>query len=139
LKKHKKVQVWIAAKQKSEWKVLIFRVIKKRDGGWHPVTGSVDDDEPLLDAAKRETFEETGLAAPDSSWCNLLHSYIFEGRWGKAEEFSYGVILPEFPGKITLDPREHEVCEWVSITEAEQRVGFGNQKEALELFAVHLQ
>jgi 8-oxo-dGTP pyrophosphatase MutT (NUDIX family) len=135
---HKKVQVWIAAKQKSEWQVLIFGVIQKRGGGWHPVTGSVDNNEPLLDAAKRETLEETGLGAPDSSWYDLLHSYSFEGRWGKAEEFSYGVILPEFPGKITLDPHEHEFCEWVSIPEAEKRLGFGNQKKALELFAKHL-
>ena len=54
----KKVQVWIVCEEE----VLLLRVLPERGGGWHPITANVEKGEKLPDCAKRETFEETGIA-----------------------------------------------------------------------------
>ena len=135
----KKAQVWIGIREKegAPARVLLFKVIEKRGGGWHPVTGGVDPDESFLDGAKREVLEETGLALNSGEWVNLDFSYQFEGRFGRAEEHAFGFILSQ-EVKPKLDSHEHTASEWVSVEEATKRVGFQAQRDALHLFSCYL-
>ncbi|MBS1958011.1 MAG: NUDIX domain-containing protein [Bdellovibrionales bacterium] len=141
-KLHKKVQVWIVNRTSKGDLVLLFKVIPKRGAGWHPVTGSVEDDEAergdWLGAAKRETREETGLHPRHGKWVDLELSFKFDGRWGPAEEFCFALILNDFSGAITLDPSEHEGMKWVSLKEAEKALGFDSQRRALQAISCYL-
>ena len=134
----KKVQVWIACISKNEeLSYLMFKLVPKRGEGWHPVTGGVEKGEELLVAAKRETCEETGIPEDAGTWVDLDFSYSFEGRWGKAEEHAFGLILKGSKPKITLDPKEHTDCKWVSFEEAKKALGFEPQRSALELLSCY--
>ena len=135
-KTYKKVQVWIGSEPNQ---VLLFKVIEKRGGGWHPVTGSVEkEDSSLLVAAKRETQEETGIDAEVGEWKDLDYFFEFTGQWGHASEHAFGLFLPQKPKKIHLDPGEHSECEWVSAEEALNRLSFPDQKRALKKFLCYL-
>jgi 8-oxo-dGTP pyrophosphatase MutT (NUDIX family) len=117
--------------------VLLFRVIPKRGGGWHPVTGGVDADESFLEGAKRELQEETGFDPGGGKWIDLELSCTFEGRFGRAEEHAFGFIL-EHPLEPELDPSEHSAFEWVDTDTALTRVGFEFQQDALRRFLCYL-
>ena len=48
-----------------------YALLKRSDAGiWHGASGGGEDDETPLEAAKRETFEEAGIA-PDSPFLQL--------------------------------------------------------------------
>lgn len=137
-----KVQVWIVNRRSEADEVLLLKVIAKRGGGWHPITGSVEKDEvkakDWLGAAKRETEEETGLRPSAGDWVDLEFIFEFEGRFGPAQERAYAFVLHDFNGKIVLDPSEHEAMRWVSITEADKTLGFDSQRRALSAVSCYL-
>jgi 8-oxo-dGTP pyrophosphatase MutT (NUDIX family) len=134
-KRSRKAQVWIAhVSEKRSVRVLMFKVTDVRGGGWHPVTGGVDEGEDFFKGAKRELEEETGFdAKKDGKWVDLKHTYHFESRFGAVEERSYLFILGGKKLDPKLDPHEHVVCEWVDLNEAELRVRFDGQRNALIL------
>jgi 8-oxo-dGTP pyrophosphatase MutT (NUDIX family) len=114
--------------------VLLFKVVDVRGGGWHPVTGGVDDSETFLDGAKRELEEETGFdAKKHGTWVDLKHESHFEGRWGLVEEHSFLFVLDGKRVEPKLDPSEHVIYEWVEVHDAQERLGFGGQQNALKL------
>ena len=124
----KKVQVWIIEGQD----VLLLKVIQKRGSGWHPVTANVEKGEDLLDCAKRETFEETGIRKDAGSWLPLDFSFEYDGRWGRAKEHVFVLKLKSRPSKIVTDASEHVDHQWVGFEKAKETLGFEPQKEALE-------
>ena len=125
---NQKVQVWVCHHKE----VLLLKLIPSRGGAWHPITANVDDDEKLLDCAKRETREETGLKAKEGKWIDLEFSFEYHGRWGHAKESVFAFILDEKAHDIEIDSSEHTAFKWVSIDEAEEELHHGPQKEALE-------
>lgn len=136
---HRKVQVWIATcTDPFEPQVLLFKLIEARGGGWHPVTGGVEKGESFLVAAKRETEEETQIQPDAGTWIDLEYSHFFDGRWGKAEEHAFGLILNDSPLTIHLDPSEMTEFKWVTLEEAKKEVGFDPQRHALEKFSCYL-
>jgi 8-oxo-dGTP pyrophosphatase MutT (NUDIX family) len=137
----KKVQVWIGKKASASAaaKILIFKLIEARGGGWHPVTGGVEKGEAFFDAAKRETEEETRIEPSAGTWVDLEYFHFFEGRWGKAEEHAFGFILNEDPFTIHLDPTEMTDFKWVTLDEAFTRLEFQPQRHALKLFSCYLE
>ena len=46
----------------SKWEYLLLRRTASRGGFWQGVTGGVEEDEGVVEAATRELFEETGCA-----------------------------------------------------------------------------
>src|SRR4051812_7156859 len=57
--RRRKVQVWIY--RLAPFQVLLLKTNRSRGAFWQPVTGSVEDEESLPDAALREGCEESGL------------------------------------------------------------------------------
>ena len=97
-------------------------------GYWQSVTGSLDrDDEDILEAARREVMEETGIDAAEhqlTDWCvqNVYDIYP-QWRWRYAPgvtrntEHVLGLLVP---GRLAvrLAPREHTAFQWLPWREA---------------------
>ena len=121
--------------------LLIERADKP--GYWQSVTGSLDAlDEPLLQTAARELFEETGIVADGESivlrdW-HLSNIYTIYPVWrhryapGVTEntEHVFSVQVPrDIP--ITLAPREHLNHVWLPYLEAADKCFSSSNAEAI--------
>lgn len=122
-----------------------------RAGFWQSVTGSLDaPDEPLLAAATRELFEETGIVADGATivlrdWC-LSNIYEIYPTWrhryapGVTEntEHVFSVCVPrDIP--ILLSPREHVAHAWLPLLDAADRCFSASNAEAILQLPRHLQ
>lgn len=101
---------------------------KDHPGFWQSVTGSLDDPhEPLIEAAARELFEETGidvsmLPANSLQSMNQQIQYEIYPQWRHryAEgvtvntEHWFKILLPNRV-PVTLAPREHIAHQWRPI------------------------
>jgi dATP pyrophosphohydrolase len=114
-----------------------------RPGFWQSVTGSLDaPDEPLIDTAKRELFEETGIVADGEQiklhdW-HLANVYEIYQTWRHRyapgvthnTEHVFSVCVPrDIP--ITLSPREHLQYAWLPLLEAADRCFSSSNAEAI--------
>jgi dATP pyrophosphohydrolase len=114
-----------------------------RPGFWQSVTGSLDRvDEPLLDTAARELFEETGVNADgdriklhDWQLSNVYEIYpTWRHRYAPGithnTEHVFSVCVPrDIP--ITLAPREHLQHAWLPLLEAADRCFSSSNAEAI--------
>jgi dATP pyrophosphohydrolase len=114
-----------------------------RPGFWQSVTGSLDRvDEPLLDTATRELFEETGIVADGETivlrdW-QLSNVYEIYATWRHRyapgithnTEHVFSVCVPrDIP--ITLAPREHLQYVWLPLLAAADRCFSSSNAEAV--------
>jgi dATP pyrophosphohydrolase len=120
-----------------------------RPGFWQSVTGSLDrTDEPLLDTATRELFEETGIVADgeqiklvDWQLSNIYEIYqTWRHRYAPGithnTEHVFSVCVPrDIP--ITLSPREHLRYAWLPYLEAADRCFSSSNAEAILLLPGH--
>jgi dATP pyrophosphohydrolase len=119
--------------------LLIERADKA--GFWQSVTGSIEGNESLRDAAIREVQEETGLDATQyklTDW-SLSHVYEIYPHWRhryapgvtQNTEHIFGLELPAtLP--VKLSPLEHVRYEWVDWRAAAQKVFSWTNVEALK-------
>lgn len=138
----------------AELEVLLIERADKA-GYWQSVTGSKDtDDEPLLQTAMREVFEETGIrvaqadvagfapkgvlpAANLRDWqlSNIYEIYpVWRHRYApgvvKNTEHVFGLLVPrEIP--IVLSPREHVAHVWLPWRKAADRCFSPSNAEAI--------
>ena len=117
-----------------------------RPGYWQSVTGSLDaPDEPLIDTAARELFEETGIVADGAAIClrdwhlsNIYEIYpVWRHRYAPGvthnteHVFSVEVARDTL---ITLSPREHLRYAWLPYLEAVDKCfSFSNAEAILQL------
>jgi dATP pyrophosphohydrolase len=121
-----------------------------RAGFWQSVTGSIDaPDEPLLLAATRELFEETGIVADGADivlrdW-HLSNVYDIYPTWRhryapgvtQNTEHVFSVCVPhDIP--ITLSPREHVAHAWLPLLAAADRCFSASNAEAILQLPKHL-
>ncbi|MEH0167539.1 dihydroneopterin triphosphate diphosphatase [Paucibacter sp. JuS9] len=97
-----------------------------RPGFWQSVTGSLDTpDEPLIDTARREVFEETGIAGGELLDWQLVNIYEIYPVWRhryapgvtQNTEHVFGLTVPSETA-VTLAPREHLQYRWLPWREA---------------------
>ena len=108
---------------------------------WQSVTGSLEQDESLLETAKREVLEETGIICENfllQDW-NLSHEYKIFSHWQHRyapgveynTEHIFGLELPtKMP--VTLSPNEHIDFKWATLEEAKKTVFSWTNVKALE-------
>ncbi|MFP5392464.1 MAG: dihydroneopterin triphosphate diphosphatase [Gammaproteobacteria bacterium] len=114
-----------------------------RPGFWQSVTGSLDRiDEPLIEAAARELFEETGIAADgerialhDWHLSNVYEIYpVWRHRYApgvtRNTEHIFSVCVPrDIP--VTLSPREHVQHAWLPYRDAADQCFSPSNAEAI--------
>lgn len=119
-----------------------------RAGFWQSVTGSREGQEALVDTARREVREETGLDADAyqlSDW-HITNRYEIYPHWRhryppgvtENEEHVFGLLLPA-PQPITLAPDEHSRYQWLPWSTAVDKVFSPSNAEALRLLPLRLQ
>jgi dATP pyrophosphohydrolase len=122
-----------------------------RPGYWQSVTGSLDaPDEPLVDTAARELFEETGIVADGDSialrdWhlSNIYEIYpVWRHRYAPGvthnTEHVFSVCVPRDVA-VTLSPREHLNHVWLPYVEAADRCFSSSNAEAILQLPRHFQ
>ena len=114
-----------------------------RPGFWQSVTGSLDTlDEALLETARRELFEETGIVADgveihlhDWGLSNIYEIYpTWRHRYAPGvthnTEHVFSVCVPrDIP--VILSPREHVRYAWLPLLEAADRCFSSSNAESV--------
>ena len=118
-----------------------YCVFKRADAGiWQFVAGGGErEDASVLEAAKREAFEEAGIL-PSCEYVQLdtccsipanCFEYV-ESEWGRecfvVPEYAFGVMLGNMV--VTLSC-EHVECKWTSYEEAQALLEYDSNKTAL--------
>ncbi|OHX11486.1 dihydroneopterin triphosphate diphosphatase [Chromobacterium sphagni] len=134
------VSVLVVIHSKDGQALLLERADKP--GYWQSVTGSREGDEALIDTARREVAEETGLDASGSQlsdW-DMTNRYEIYPHWRHRypegvthnDEHVFGLLL-DAPCEVTLAPREHLGYRWLPWEQAAALVFSPSNAEALRL------
>ena len=126
-----------------DWGEIKFLLIRTSTGGavtgwWEFPKGHVEENESLLEAAKRETEEETGLIIN-----NIHPSFKYISRYFITKDYSTGKNLDSpqpktvtyFLGKASsMDVQlsfEHSSFGWFTADEANKKLRFSKKREVL--------
>ena len=115
----------------------------RHPGFWQSVTGSQEDDEPLLETARREVLEETGIAAAATDFIDwqLTNRYEIFAEWRyryapgitQNTEHVFSLCLPE-RAAVVIAPDEHLGDRWLPWREAAAACfSWSNRDAILEL------
>ncbi|MBZ9687433.1 NUDIX pyrophosphatase [Clostridium estertheticum] len=116
-----------------------YAIFKRSDGDfWQGIAGGVEDEEGMLEAAKRESYEEARIKS-DCEFINLdsiasVPATVFDCHlsWGPnvyvVKETSFGVRVNE---KNLVISEEHTSFEWFTYEEAIQLLKWDSNKISL--------
>ena len=116
-----------------------YALLKRSDAGfWSGVTGGGEDDETVLEAARRETFEETGISS-DSIFLQLdtvepvpVTYFGCSYLWGEdvyvISQYCFGVLADD--RALVLSP-EHTEYRWLRYEEADRLLKWDGNRTAL--------
>jgi lipoyl(octanoyl) transferase len=119
-------------------RVLLLHRKPERGNFWQPITGSIEEGELPLDAARRELAEETGHGGEPEA-IDLEQSFMIDSQFLAATipspiiatETAFTFAMP--PGTaIRMDANEHDLCGWFSFAEAYEKIRWTDDREALE-------
>ncbi|HEY6331011.1 MAG TPA: dihydroneopterin triphosphate diphosphatase [Blastocatellia bacterium] len=138
-KQPRSVQVVIFADDSGSRRYLLLHRIESHGGFWQSVTGSLEPGETAIQAALRETKEETGISALVARLIDLRITNVFKiaPQWlprfppGTVynEEVCFALAAPE--SEIVLDHREHDDYMWAGYNESMELVYWESTRRAL--------
>jgi dATP pyrophosphohydrolase len=117
-------------------------------GFWQSVTGSHENDEILINTARRELLEETGLDAALFKLCDWQQTNTFEIFPEWRQRYAPGVthntehvFSLEIPARqaVTIAPGEHIAYEWLPWQQAAERCFSWSNRDAILAWAKALQ
>ncbi|UCF61769.1 MAG: NUDIX pyrophosphatase [Anaerolineaceae bacterium] len=134
------VLVYPARKVGDQLEYLMLRRIKARGGIWQGVTGRVEEDEGVSEAARRELVEETSFDPLIVIDLNYSYSFLIKDEWrsrypydvDKITVFAFAALV-EADQDPLLDPHEHDQWLWCNFEGAMQLVTWPDNQTALKL------
>jgi 8-oxo-dGTP pyrophosphatase MutT (NUDIX family) len=120
------------------WEYLLMRRIPSRGGFWQGVTGGVERDEDVTEAATRELIEETALVPSDLQIIDYSYSFPVEHRFQHLYHSGTETIMEHvFMARITAEQEpklseEHDQYRWCTFNEALCLLGWPGNIEALK-------
>jgi dATP pyrophosphohydrolase len=118
--------------------VFEYALLQRADvGWWQGVTGGAEDEETPLEAARRETFEETGitdgafLRLDTVIWVPVTYfgiSYIWGDDVYVIPMYCFGVRAPD---RTIVLSKEHSIVRWLPYEKAHRLARFDGNKTAL--------
>ncbi|MEO5969092.1 MAG: NUDIX domain-containing protein [Bdellovibrionia bacterium] len=140
----RKVQVWVYLRNPKTlvYFFLILKTRPDRGGFWQPITGGVEKEENLAEAALREAQEETGIVykeAPEP----LFYEFEFESRGHLFTEHGFSLPIKALDDSGTLpavkiDPKEHVEYQWVTAREAFKTIAHASNATMLKVLLSRL-
>ncbi len=135
----KTVLVYPARRKDDRLEYLLLKRIKSRDGVWQGVTGRVEEDEDVSDAARRELIEETSLDPVIVKDLQYSFSYHIKDEWrsfytedvDKITVFVFAALVKTNQVPF-LDPHEHDPWHWCNIEKALELVAWPDNQTALK-------
>ena len=126
-------------------RVLLLHRHESRGGFWQPITGTLENGEPELDAARREIVEETGQTGEPKP-LGVRQSFMIESQYLASRGYATPIIASEaaFAARldsrlpIRLDAEEHDTYGWFSFAEAYEKIRWTDDREALEVMERNL-
>ena len=119
---------------------LLLHRIASRGDFWQGVTGSVEEEEGIVDAAVREMIEETGLTPVTIERVNYAYAFPVEERWRhlyaeSVSEITEYVFVATVDGVQTpqLDGREHDQWQWCNCESAIALLKWPGNIDALKI------
>lgn len=124
-----KIQVHLFHRDPSDAmvRVLVMRRPPARGGIWQPVTGNVDEGEDIEVCARREVFEETGIAHLVS--CEQVYEFEFEK---KGRQYHESVFAAEVADPAVCLSHEHDAHQWLRPEAARELIHFESNRIALD-------
>lgn len=118
--------------------VLLLQRCTPRDF-WQSITGSLEANETLMQAARREVFEETGITAEaDLQACGVERQYEILPAWRHRYASSDTINTEHWftlrvaqPFAVRLNPVEHIAYQWLPAADAAHCVTSATNKQAI--------
>ncbi|MDR0439809.1 MAG: dihydroneopterin triphosphate diphosphatase [Candidatus Accumulibacter sp.] len=111
-----------------------------RAGYWQSVTGSQEDGETLIETARRELAEETGIVVPPEALDDWHLTNVFELLPEWRHRYAPGVthntehvfsLELRQTRAVCLAPGEHRTCLWLPWREAAEKCFSWSNREAI--------
>ncbi len=118
--------------KRNPFKVLVLRRNESPVGIWQPVSGGVEQGEDLLEAVKREVFEETGITKAGKI-TDMEYSFTFYVQSTKRVMIDYCYSLEVENNTIVKISNEHDMYQWLSYGEAIEIFEFDENKKVLQM------
>lgn len=113
----------------------------RHPGFWQSVTGSQEDGEALLETARREVLEETGIVAAAADFIDWQQTNRYEifAEWQHRyapgvmhnTEHVFSLCVPA-PRRVTVAPEEHLGYRWLPWRDAAEACFSWTNRDAIQ-------